>query len=258
MKACFLGHGSPMNALADNAYTRFLGGYAASLGTGGGRPRAVVVISAHWKTRGSFITGAARPAQIRDFFGFPDSLYRLEYAPPGDPELAAMISAAVPEIRVDGSRGIDHAGWAVARHLFPAADMPLLELSLDAGLDGAGQAALGRRLGALAPEGILFVGSGNLVHNLGDISMDPDAEPFPWAVEADAWLGDRLDAGDAAALVAWRERWPQWRRAAPTDEHYLPLLYILGMAREGRPPVTVFREIQNGSISMRSVEVDVG
>lgn len=254
MKALFAGHGSPMNALTESRHARFLRDYAAGLP----RPRALVVVSAHWRTSGSFVTGAARPAQIYDFYGFPDELYRLRYAPPGAPDIAELIAAAVPGVTVDGRRGIDHAGWALAVHMYPAADVPLLELSLDIGLDEAGHFELGRRLGALAAEGILFVGSGNAVHNLRDISFDADARPFPWAVEADAWIGGRLAAGDAESLVAYRERMPDWRRAAPTDEHYLPLLYVLGMAAPGSAFATVYEEIQNGSISMRCMEVETG
>jgi 4,5-DOPA dioxygenase extradiol len=240
-----------MNAVARNAYTRFLGAYAAAVG----KPRAIVVISAHWLARGSFVTGAGRPEQIHDFYGFPPELYRIRYAPPGLPELAADIAAALPGIAVDPTRGIDHAGWAVAMHMYPEQDVPLLQISLDVNASERGHADLGRALGRFRDEDVLLVGSGNIVHNLRDVSWDEAAGPFPWAVEADAWIAERAEAGNLDELCDYRACMPGWRRAIPTDDHYLPLLYVLGMRRDDETARSVFAELQNGSISMRCFEV---
>jgi len=256
----FIGHGSPMNASSINDYTKFLGAYGASIG----KPKAVVVISAHWQTRGTIITGAALPPQIYDFYGFPDELYALEYAPKGAPEIARLIASGtgtgVSEtgIRVDPSRGIDHAGWAVVKHLYPDGDVPLLEISLDANLSEADHLALGARLAPLADRGILFLGSGNIVHNLRDISFDDNEKPFGWAVEADRWIARQIETGNTDALVNYKNTMPDWRRSIPTSEHFLPLLYILGMNDGARRTSTVYEEMQNGSISMRCVEIASG
>ncbi len=256
----FIGHGSPMNAAAANDYTKFLGTYAASIG----KPEAVVVISAHWQTRGTFVTGSARPPQIYDFYGFPDELYALEYAPQGSPEIARLIAcgtgAGTPEtgIRVDQSRGIDHAGWAVVKHMYPDGDVPLLELSLDANLTETEHLALGARLAPFADRGILFLGSGNIVHNLRDISFDDTEKHFGWAVEADRWITRQIETGNTDALVNYKTAMSDWRRSIPTSEHFLPLLYILGMNDSARHARTVYEEMQNGSISMRSVEITSG
>lgn len=250
----FLAHGSPMNAIADNCFTAFLSTCAKGIP----KPRAIVVISAHWQTRGSFITGSAAPPQLHDFYGFPDELYALRYAPPGSPAIAGLIHEAIGEIGIDPERGMDHAAWALARRMYPAADVPLLELSLDAGRSPRGHFELGRRLRALKGRGILFIGSGNLVHNLRDLSFDDDAAPFPWALAADAWLKDRLERGMIDELIDYTESFPGYRRSIPTDEHYLPLLYILGMHDETRPIKTLYEEIQNGSISMRCAGAAMG
>lgn len=247
----FIGHGSPMNAAATNAYTEFLGAYGAAAG----KPEAIVVVSAHWQTRGTFITAGAHPPQIYDFFGFPDELYALKYAPKGSPEIAEMIAAGTPGLRTDPSRGIDHAGWAVVKHLYPDADVPLLEISLDANLSEAEHLSLGRKLAPFADRGILFIGSGNIVHNLRDISFEENDKPFGWAVEADRWIAEQIETGNTDALAGYKSAMPDWRRAIPTNEHFLPLLYILGMGDGKSRARTVYEEIQNGSISMRSVEI---
>jgi len=253
----FIGHGSPMNAAAANTYTKFLGSYGAAIG----KPEAVVVISAHWQTRGTFVTGSAQPPQIYDFYGFPDELYALEYTPKGSPEIARQIAsgtgagASETGSRVDPARGIDHAGWAVVKHMYPEGDVPLLEISLDANLTEAEHLALGQKLAPFADRGILFLGSGNVVHNLRDISFDDDEKPFGWAVDADRWIGERIETGNTDALVNYKTAMPDWRRSIPTSEHFLPLLYILGMCGDGQKARTIYEEMQNGSISMRCVEL---
>ena len=162
----FIGHGSPMNAILDNSYSRFLSSYAQKIE----KPKVIVVISAHWQTKGTYITGNQSPEQIYDFYGFPEELYRVKYAPHGAKAVAEMIAQEVDGITIDADRGIDHAGWAVVKHMYPDADVPLLELSLDVLKSNQQHFSLGSRLGALANSGILFIGSGNMVHNLRAIS----------------------------------------------------------------------------------------
>jgi 4,5-DOPA dioxygenase extradiol len=250
LRPVFVGHGSPENAVADNAYTRFLSAFAAARP----KPRALVVVSAHWRTAGSFVTAKLRPDQLFDFYGFPDALYRLRYAPLGDPDLARLIAGAGLGVGLDPERGIDHAAWAVACRMYPDADVPLLEMSLDVRKPPSAHLELGAALGALKLDGVLFVGSGNLVHNLGDLAAAPDAPAFPWATAADAWIADRAEAGAAADLADYRRRLPDWHRAIPTDEHFLPLFYILGMAGRGGRLATLHQSMQHGSISMRCLE----
>lgn len=240
-----------MNSVANNAYTNFLSTYGETLA----RPAAVVVISAHWLTHGTYITGSAQPGQIFDFYGFPPELYAVRYAPPGAPALAQAIARQIPAISVDSRRGIDHAGWAVMRHLCAQADIPLLELSLDRNKSEQEHFELGRQLAEFCNE-VLFIGSGNLVHNLGDLSFAEDAAPFSWAQEADAWFKTMLEQQRSEELVAYKQHLSAWRRALPTAEHFLPLLYILGMRGEGQRMRTLYEEIQNGSISMRSIALE--
>jgi len=247
----FIGHGSPMNAIKRGRYSGFLGAYAASIP----KPRAILVISAHWQTEGTRITASANPSQIYDFFGFPDELYALKYAPPGSPELAREVAAAIPEIALDEARGIDHAGWAVAKHLYPEGNVPLLELSLDYTKREREHYELGKRLAPLADRGVLVIGSGNLVHNLREASFDDEARSFPWALAADQWFAERIARDEDRELIEYRDCFSGWQRALPTDEHYLPFLYILAMRRASGGARTVYEEIQNGSVSMRSVEM---
>lgn len=251
LKPVFIGHGSPENAIAENSYSRFLGAYANKIP----KPEAVVVISAHWQTRGTFITSGRTPQQIYDFWGFPDELYRLEYAPGGSPETAALIANAGLGVSEDPERGIDHAAWAVMKHMYPAKDVPLLEMSLDVNKTEEEHFEMGKRLAKFCQNGILFMGSGNMVHNLRNISFDPKQKPFPWAVKADLWLKEAIESHEVEKLIHYREKMPEYRMSVPTDEHFLPLLYIMGMRAEGQSAGTLYEEIQNGSISMRSIEI---
>jgi 4,5-DOPA dioxygenase extradiol len=247
----FIGHGSPMNAVSSNSYTRFLHDFALTFPI----PRAILVISAHWQTRGTWITGNANPGQIYDFYGFPDELYRVRYAPPGSPETAKLLEDADIGIQFDGERGIDHAGWAVVKHLYPEKNVPLLEMSLDVDKTEREHFDLGQKLARFCDQGILIIGSGNLIHNLRMVDFEDDAKPFQWAVETDAWQKEKLETDGINDLIDYRKNMPHWQKAIPTDEHYLPLLYVLGMRGGGDTVETVHEEIQNGSISMRSLRI---
>lgn len=247
----FIGHGSPMNAIAQNRYSQFLRLYAQSIA----KPKAIVVISAHWQTKGTFITGNNAPPQIYDFYGFPQELYKVKYAPIGSKTTAQLISSNIQEIEIDLHRGIDHAGWAVVKHMFPNGDIPLLQLSLDKSKTPREHYQLGKKLKTMLDTDILFIGSGNIIHNLGDITFDEDAEPFTWAQEADNWIKSTISNNQINQLIDYDQFFLNYKRSIPTNEHYLPFLYILGMHDESTKIRTIYDEIQNGSISMRSIEI---
>lgn len=251
LPALFVGHGSPMNAIMQNDYTTKIAEYPRSIDV----PDAIVVISAHWLTRSTFITAAAHPEQIYDFYGFPGELYNLKYTPPGSPGTAEMITGECSFIRADPVRGIDHAAWAVAKHMYPGCDVPLLEISLDMRLSPREHFLAGRELGKLRHNKILFIGSGNIVHNLSIMDYDTDAAPFDWAVAFDDWMKKKIAASDTENLINYRTTLENYKLAFPTDEHYLPMLYILGMADAGEKPFFIHESIQNGSVSMRTFEI---
>jgi 4,5-DOPA dioxygenase extradiol len=247
----FIGHGSPMNAIASNEYTRSLISYSENIKP----PSAIVVISAHWQTRGTYITGAKHPPQIYDFYGFPPELYKIKYAPSGYPEIAHQIAADKIGITVDDNRGIDHAAWAVIIHMYPKQDIPVLELSLDVNKSLPEHFNLAKELIKYRQQNILFIGSGNIVHNLREISFDEDTKPFKWAEESDQWFKERIETYNIDELLNYTQYLPNHFRALPTNEHYLPLLYTLGMKLPEEKIITLHESIQNGSISMRSIEI---
>lgn len=250
--AIFIGHGSPMNVILSNNYTDFLHAYGRDILKY--PPKAVVVVSAHWLTRGTFITASPEPEQIYDFWGFPPELYEIEYHAPGNTDLAQQIATAIGT-KTDASRGIDHAAWAVTHHLLPEAKIPILELSLNMTLSFQEHFELGKRLQPFRDENILFIGSGNLVHNLRDISFNENDAPYDWALDLDKWLKEKIENRDVQALIDILEIHPPSHRGIPTSDHYLPLLYILGLMNEDEEIVTLHESIQNASISMRSIEI---
>jgi 4,5-DOPA dioxygenase extradiol len=249
MPVLFVGHGSPTNIVADNAYTRDLKKLAGTLP----RPDAILVVSAHWLRRGTYVTGAARPPQIYDFYGFPEELSRVTYEPAGSPALAASLHALDGNsILIDPARGIDHAAWAVLVHMYPKGDIPVVEVSLHVQKDAAYHYALGQRLTQFRDQGILIIGSGNIVHNLHAISFEEDAPPYSWAVKFDTVVKERLLAHDDDALIHYERHGPLSANAIPTNDHYLPMVSVLGM-RTPEDRLRFFHEsIQNGSVSMRS------
>jgi len=247
----FIGHGSPINIIKDNSYTNFLKSYAKTII----KPKAIVVISAHWLTRDTYITANPKPGQIYDFYGFPDELYKINYSPIGDKDLAIDISSNISDIKMDINRGIDHAAWAVIMHMFPDGDIRILEISLDIDKTEAEHYELGKKLKEYSEKGILLIGSGNIVHNLRDIDFDDNCKPFNWAIEADQWLKERIENYKIDELLHYKDFMPNYFRAIPTDDHFLPLFYIFGMKEEHNKIKTIFEEIQNGSISMRCFEL---
>lgn len=249
--ALFLGHGSPMNAIDDTPYRRAW----EELGRHLAPPTAVLCISAHWETRGVYITSSPQPPTIHDFYGFPRPLYEIEYPAPGSPELASRVQSLirVAPVHADKGRGLDHGAWSVLRSMFPRADVPVVQLSLDTTRDAEFHYALGRELGPLRDEGILVVGSGNIVHNLA-LWHGSNTEPYDWACRFDTAVADRIRADRHRDIVNRLQLGPDARHAVPTPEHYLPLMYPLAMQRAGEAAV-VFNQTVESSLSMTSVVI---
>jgi 4,5-DOPA dioxygenase extradiol len=254
MPALFVGHGNPMNAIEETVYAAAWREAAISIP----RPKAILCISAHWETEGSFVTAMTRPKTIHDFYGFPDELYRVQYPAPGSPELAGRIKSLVGSTAVrldDGySWGLDHGAWSVLRRMYPEADIPTVQLSLDRTQHPGFHYDLGGELAALRSEGVLIVGSGNIVHNLRLLQWDA-GEPYSWAAEFDRKAAELIMSGEHDRLVAYPSLGEAARLSIPTNEHYLPLLYILALQQPGEA-VSFFAEgMPLGSVSMRSVRI---
>ena len=258
MPVLFIGHGSPMNIVLDNRFYRSLAGLGASLP----RPAAILVISAHWLTDESFVTCTDKPRMIYDFYGFPEDLYREQYECPGAPSLAwRTVESSGGAIRCNPSLGIDHAAYSILKYRFPEADIPVFEMSRDYAFGDrnpkpiAYHYDLAQNLAPLREQGVLIIGSGNIVHNLGLVDFaDMDAAPPGWAVEADMWMRDRIAAGEHRELFTW-EGGGAASRAVPTLDHYLPMIYALALKEEGEKVRFTFEGFQNGSISMRSFRI---
>jgi 4,5-DOPA dioxygenase extradiol len=254
MPALFIGHGNPMNAIEETVYAAAWRDAAAAIP----RPRAILCISAHWETEGTYVTAMEQPRTIHDFYGFPDALYQVEYPAPGSRELAERVNSLVSTTAVrldDGySWGLDHGAWSVLRRMYPAADIPVVQLSLDRSQPPRFHYDLGRELQALRQEGVLILGSGNIVHNLRLLQWNA-AAPYPWAELFDRLAAELILSGGHDRLVAYPALGEAARLAIPTNEHYLPLLYILALQQPGEA-VSFFAEgLPLGSISMRSVRI---
>ena len=250
MPALFIGHGSPMNIVADNSYTSDLETLATRLL----RPTAILVVSAHWLTKGTAVGADERNLTIYDFFGFPGELYEKNYPAPGSLAVAARVRALSGGRVAPMARGLDHAAWAPLIRMYPAADVPVLELSLDVSAPAAVHYALGRSLAPLRDEGVMIVGSGNIVHNLGIIDWDDDAPVAAWAAEFDAWVAECVAERRHDDLVGYLDH-PLGRMAAPTPDHYLPLLYTLAVQAEEDDVLIAHEGIRNGTVSMRCLQV---
>jgi 4,5-DOPA dioxygenase extradiol len=250
MPTLFVGHGNPMNAITDNEFSRAW----EELGRALPRPQGIVCVSAHWETDGTCVTAMERPATIHDFSGFPAALENMTYPAPGSPELAQRVMSTVraARIRPDRSWGLDHGAWSVLCRMYPEADIPVVQISLDAGAPPDFHYELGRELGALRKDGVLILGSGNMVHNLGVMAWQDGG--FDWAEESDRAMAKLIKAADHKALVNY-ETLPHARQAIPTEEHYLPLLYVLGAAEAGEPLAFFNEKVTLGSVSMRGVRV---
>ncbi|EAR22479.1 Extradiol ring-cleavage dioxygenase, class III enzyme, subunit B [Nitrococcus mobilis Nb-231] len=254
MPAIFLGHGNPMNALRDNAYTRRW----AALGAALPQPRAVLSISAHWYVPATAVTANAQPRTIHDFGGFPRELHEMQYPAPGAPELAARVAqllAPVP-VELEHGWGLDHGTWSILVHMYPNADIPVIQLSIDETKDANWHHRSARQLAALRDEGILIIGSGNLVHNLHTYAWGRrGVEPYDWAVRFETRARELLLVRDFAPLVAYETLGRDAMLSAPTPEHYLPLLYVLAQHHEHEPVSFPVEGFDGGSISMLAVQL---
>ena len=253
MPAVFLGHGSPMNTLEDNRYTQAW----QQIGQSIGRPKAVVSISAHWFIREAAVTAMDAPETIHDFRGFPEELNTFQYPAPGSPQLAARVRdlLAPMAVRMDEQWGLDHGTWSVLAHVFPDADVPVVQLAIDATQPAQYHYETGRRLAALRDEGVLIVGSGNVVHNLRAVKRGGDRSPYEWAQRFNEHVRTHLLARDHPSLVHYEMLGEAARQAVPTPEHYLPLLYIIALQREDEAVTLPVDGLEVGSISMLSAVV---
>ena len=259
MPVMFLGHGSPMNAIEDNEFRRSWQALGREFGAQYPKPALILCISAHWLTKGSWLTAMDRPKTIHDFGGFPKELFAQDYPAAGAPLAAREISAAILQsggapLGLDpGEWGLDHGSWGVLKPMFPLADIPVVQLSMDYNAPMAEHFAIGQQLAALRDHGVLIVGSGNLVHNLRAARFDlPVDKAFDWAIEFDQWTAGKINLGDLAALQDFQNLGSLALLAHPTFEHYLPMLYTAGAASSGEKVRGFNTRFQGASISMRS------
>lgn len=250
MPALFIGHGSPTNVVEDNDFTKHL----KYLGLILPKPKAIMVISAHWMTKGTLVSSTPAPEMIYDFFGFPDELYQIVYKCPGAPEVAKRISETSNGlIKDDHSYGLDHASWTLLKFIYPDADIPVFELSVDMYISMQEHYEIGKKLAYLRDEGVLIIGSGNMVHNLRDINWEgSNGSIFPWAQKADEILTNNIISKNHKALVDPYALGPEIKRAIPSFDHYIPMINILGMQQSKDILKFTHESIQFGSISMRS------
>ena len=254
LPAIFFGHGNPMNAVLNNAYTdawhRF--GQMTS------RPRAILCVSAHWYLPETSITVMTAPRTIHDFGGFPPELYQVRYPAPGDPALARRVQhlLAPLEVRSDNSWGLDHGTWSVLRHAYPAADIPVVQLSINDTKHGSFHFDIGRRLAPLRDEGVLIMGSGNIVHNLHTYAWGRHAqEPYDWATRFENAARGLMLAGEHEPLVNYDELGPDAALSIPTPDHYLPLLYVIAQRQADEAVTFPVEGFDGGSISMLTVKI---
>jgi len=251
MPALFVGHGSPTNAIEDNEFSRSW----ADVGRAIPAPTAILCISAHWETAGTSVTAMESPETIHDFYGFPQPLHEMRYPAPGSPSVAQRVRESVQktEVRLNHDWGLDHGAWSVLCRMFPAAAIPVVQLSLDRTKDAAFHYALGRELQTLRSQGVLILGSGNIVHNLGLIRWRDTAND--WAVEFDGAMKSLILSRDHDAVIHYDRLGRMAQLSVPTNEHFLPLIYILGLQEEEDALSFFTEKVTLGSISMRSLRI---
>jgi len=259
MPVLFLGHGSPMNAIEENSFVQGFRKIGAEIQ----KPKAILCVSAHWETRGTHVTAMASPRTIHDFGGFPKALYEVQYPAPGNPELARETKELIKktEVGLDESWGLDHGTWSVVKHLYPNADIPVLQLSLDRYQTPQYHYELAQELAALRTRGVLIIGSGNMVHNLRMVAWDKLNEEdygFDWALEAREKMKNHILADQHQELINFKAQGTAFNLAIPTPEHYLPMLYALAL-KEAKEQVTLFNDkAVGGSLTMTSLKIDMG
>ena len=259
MPVLFLGHGSPMNAIEENEFVQGFCKIAKEIP----KPAAVLCISAHWETRGTFVTAMERPKTIHDFGGFPEELYQVQYPAPGNPDLAKEVQDKVKhsEIGLDVNWGLDHGAWSVIKHMYPEADVPVIQMSLDYQQTPQYHYELAKELNFLRNKGVLIVGSGNMVHNLRMVDwrrLDEVDYGYDWALEAREKMKKYILCGDHRQLINYHMQGKEFNLAIPTPEHYLPLLYALAL-KDDDEQVSLFNDkAVGGSLTMTSVKIGKG
>ena len=257
MPVLFIGHGSPMNAIEENEFSNEW----KKTGTELPKPKAILCISAHWETRGTFVTAMQNPPTIHDFGGFPQELFYAQYPAPGSPELAQDVKNLVekPQIDLDQKWGLDHGCWSILKHMYPKADTPIIQMSLDYYQSPKSHYSLAKELSSLRNKGVLIIGSGNIVHNLGRVDWDRLNEigyGFDWAIEANETMKKLILANDYPKLINYTAQGRAFDYAIPSAEHYLPLLYILALKGENEKISFFNDKLVGGSLSMTSLKID--
>lgn len=257
MPVLFLGHGSPMNAIEEN---EFVTGFR-NIGKDVPKPKAILVISAHWETKGTFVTAMENPRTIHDFGGFPKALFDVQYPAPGSPWLANETKGLIKKTNVglDEQWGLDHGAWSVVKHLYPNADVPVIQMSIDYTQNAQYHYDLAKELAALRDKGVLIIGSGNMVHNLGVLAWDKlntDNFGYDWAIEASTKMKQFILSGDHKPLINFQSQGKAFDMAIPSPEHYLPMIYTLALKDE-KEKITLFNDkAVAGSLTMTSIKID--
>jgi len=254
MPVLFLGHGSPMNAIEENEFVQGFRAVSQEIPT----PQAILCISAHWETEGTRVTAMEKPKTIHDFGGFPIELYEVQYPAPGDPELANELVETLPGlVKPDFSWGLDHGAWSVIKHLYPLANIPVIQMSIDRYIAAEKHYDLAKRLRKLRNKGVLIIGSGNMVHNLYKVAWDKIETPgyaYDWAMHATDFIKSGIQNGDHLSLIHYDRAGAEMKLAVPTPEHYIPLIYALGLT-DSHDEITFFNDQPvGGSLSMTSVK----
>ena len=248
MPALFIGHGSPMNAIEDNSFSRAWSALGAKLT----EPKAILSVSAHWFTRGTKVNDSPKPGMIYDMYGFPEELYQLNYPAPGSPELAYRVRSLVGDsVSIDNNWGLDHGTWSVLHRVFPQASIPVVQLSVNAMLTPAEHYAIGQTLRPLRDEGVLIFGSGNVVHNLSRVDWRMN-DGQPWAQEFDQWIHQAIETGDHDSVIHYDRAGEAAQLSVPSMDHFAPLLYVLGASDADDAITTINAECTLGSMSMTS------
>lgn len=256
MPVLFLGHGSPMNAIEEN---EFVQGFRQAA-RGIPKPKAIICISAHWETKGTMVTAMEMPRTIHDFGGFPKELFAVQYPAKGSPELARLTRdlLTATDVHLDDRWGLDHGAWSVIKHMYPEADVPVIQMSIDYTASPERHYEIAQQLAALRRKGVLIIGSGNMVHNLGAVdwqNFDKDNYAYDWALEANTKMKDFILDGNHKALIEFRKQGHAFDLAIPSPEHYLPLLYILALQESGEATDLFNDKAVAGSLTMTSVKI---
>jgi 4,5-DOPA dioxygenase extradiol len=259
MPILFIGHGSPMNIISDNKFTQDLNNLVKNLP----KPKAILVISAHWLTSGTRVLCSEYPKLIYDFYGFPKELYEIDYSSPGSPELATLICDVLKsyDVKCDYEWGYDHASWSILKHIYPNADIPVLEFSLDYGFNRWNLKSieyhyqLAKNLAFLREQEVLIIGSGNIVHNLGIIDYNVDAPIMEWAKQLDEIIKNCLNDHNHQKLINFEKMGDVAKMGIPTWDHYLPLIYIIALQEKDETIKFIHEGFQHGSVSMRCIQI---